>query len=328
MRSPFYIQDFPSIQEMSLTSLKIRIGTRASNLAMTQSLEVKNLLLAQNELDETQVEIVPITTSGDKIQDRSLADIGGKGLFIKELEEALIHNRIDIAIHSAKDVPPVLHEDTTIAAFTKRRDPRDCLISKKFNSIEALPLGALIGTSSARRKSILLRMRPDLKVVNFRGNVDTRLAKINNEEVDASILALCGLQRVAKEHAIKHIIDTQTMLPAGGQGSLMVQVRKQDAEISRIVSNINDANSQICLESERVFLKELEASCSTPVAVYAFEKEGVLHLKTMILDYDGSAVFETSQTTMFELEAGKALAKKAALQTKTEASGLLEKICN
>ncbi len=313
---------------MSSTSLKIRIGTRASNLAMAQSLEVKNLLLAQNQFYEDQIEIVPITTSGDKIQDRNLADIGGKGLFIKELEEALIQNKIDIAIHSAKDVPPLLHEDTKIGAFTKRFDARDCLISKKFNSLKELPQGAIVGTSSARRKAILLRLRPDLKIVNFRGNVDTRLNKIDKNDVDASILALCGLQRLAKESSIKEIIAAETMLPSGGQGSLAIQIRKNDENILNVIKQINDEKSQICLETERVFLKELGASCATPVGVYAWLENGLLNLKTMILDYDGSELFETLQIGKFDIESGTKIAVKAAIETKVEATELLKKICN
>lgn len=312
---------------MSEFSSKIRIGTRASKLARTQSLEVKKLLVQAANISQDQIEIVPITTSGDKIQDRSLADIGGKGLFIKELEEALIQNKVDIAIHSAKDVPPFLHEDTQIYAYTTRLDVRDCLISKKYNSLQELPQGALIGTSSARRKSILLRLRPDLKVVNFRGNVDTRLNKINKDDVDASLLAVCGLERLNKKEVITETINTQTMLPAGGQGALMIQTRKDD-EVSKIVAKINNEESEICLSSERVFLKELEASCSTPVAVYAYKENDKLHLKTMILDYDGSEIFETSQVTDFSLKSGQELAKKAALETKTKAAELLKRICS
>lgn len=318
----------PSHLKMSLTSVKIRIGTRASNLAMAQSLEVKNLILANNQISEQQIEIITFTTSGDKIQDRNLADIGGKGLFIKELEEALVQNRIDIAIHSAKDVPPFLHEDTEIAAFTKRLDARDCLISKKYNSIEDLPKGAVIGTSSARRKSILLRLRPDFQIINFRGNIDTRLNKINSDEVDASILALCGLQRTSREIAIKEIIPVEIMLPSGGQGSLAIQIRKDNSNITKIVQQVNDLESQICLESERAFLKELGASCATPVAVYAWLENNQLNFKTMILDYDGSAVFETLQTGNFDLKSGLEIAIKAAIRTKTEAAELLKKICN
>lgn len=311
---------------MLLTSTKIRIGTRASNLAMAQSLEVKNLILKNTNITENQIEIIAITTSGDKIQDRNLADIGGKGLFIKELEEALLQNKIDIAVHSAKDVPPVISEETIIAAFTTRFDIRDCFISKKFNSLKELPQGAVIGTSSARRKAMLLRLRPDLKIVNFRGNVDTRLRKIENDEVDASIIALCGLRRLAKENSAKEIIDVNTIIPSGGQGALAIQICKNN-DVLKIVNAINDKKSQICLESEREFLKELGASCSTPVAVYAYYENGLLNLRTMILDYDGSEIFETFATSEFKLEDGIGLAKKAALKTKTDAKKLLHKIC-
>lgn len=293
---------------------------------MVQSLEVKNLILKNTNITENQIEVVTFTTSGDKIQDRNLAEIGGKGLFIKELEEALLQNKIDIAVHSAKDVPPIVSEETIIAAFTTRLDVRDCFISKKFNSFKELPQGAVVGTSSARRKSMLLRLRPDLKIVNFRGNVDTRLNKIGKDEVDASILAICGLQRLEKKVA-KEIIATEMMLPAGGQGSLAIQARKNDDGTLKIVSQINDQKTQICLESERSFLRELGASCATPVAVYAYHENDLLNLKTMILDYDGSEIFETFATAEFKLEDGIRLAKTAALKTKTDAKKLLHKIC-
>lgn len=312
---------------MSSNPLKIRIGTRASKLAMVQSTEVKALLIAQNNIPESQIEIVPITTSGDKIQDRNLAEIGGKGLFIKELEEALIKNRIDIAIHSAKDVPPFLHEETKISAFTKRLNPQDCLISKKYNSLKEIPEGSVVGTSSARRKSILLRLRPDLKIINFRGNVDTRLGKIDSEIADASILAVCGLERLGKEKFIKEAISTNAMLPAGGQGSLIIQTRKNDDSISAIVKKINNSEAEICVGSERVFLQELQASCSTPVAVYASIVEDSLILKTMIIDYDGKEIFETSQTGKVTIKSGIELAINASKKTKLEAADLLKRIC-
>ena len=311
---------------MSVTSTKIRIGTRASKLAMVQSLEVKNLLIEQNQITQEQIEIVPITTSGDRIQDRNLADIGGKGLFIKEIEEALVQNKIDIAVHSAKDVPPFLHEETQISAFTKRFSAQDCLISKKFNSLSDLPQGSVVGTSSARRKSILLRLRPDLKIVNFRGNVDTRLDKMGRDEVDASILARCGLQRLGRENFIKEIISTDVMLPAGGQGSLILQTRKNDDKISEIAGKIDDVEARICLMSERVFLQGLQASCSTPVAVYAFIENGMINLRTMILDYDGSEIFETTSSDVAILESAINIALKAAEKTRLEAPDLLDRI--
>jgi hydroxymethylbilane synthase len=317
---------------MSSQAPKIRIGSRTSKLALAQVAEINSLLSLH--IDPNQIEIVPITTSGDKIQDRNLADIGGKGLFIKELEEALIRNKIDIAIHSAKDVPPQLHEETTLAAFSKRLSVNDCFISKKFTSIEELPQGALVGTSSARRKAILLRLRPDLKIVNFRGNVDTRLRKVEAGEVDATILALCGLQRLSRNGKVVcpkgyeegKIIDENIMLPAGGQGALAIQIKKSNQEIFSLLQKINHLETQIALKCERAFLRELGASCSTPVSVYAEIKNDEVVLKTMILDYDGSEIFETTSSCKIDLEAAIALGFAAAQRTKEEAAKLLKKI--
>lgn len=310
---------------MSSTPNKIRIGTRTSNLAIAQVAEVH--LLLDGFLGDRQIEIVPITTSGDKIQDRNLSDIGGKGLFIKELEEALIQNKIDIAIHSTKDVPPVLHESTTLAAFTERLDARDCFLSKKFKSISKLPKGAIVGTSSPRRKANLLRLRPDLKIVNFRGNVNTRLEKIEKSEVDGTILAVCGLERIGKELLIQEVIGKDIFLPSGGQGSLAIQVRKDDKEISQLVKNINHKNTQITVKCERAFLRELGASCATPVAVHALAEGEELVLKTIIFDYDGKEVFATEQNGKADLEKAIALGIKAAKKTKDEAGELLARIC-
>ena len=304
---------------------KIRIGTRTSKLALAQVAEV-HLLLADH-LQNLQIEIVPITTSGDKIQDRNLAEIGGKGLFIKELEEALLQNKIDIAIHSAKDVPPTIDSNTILAAFTQRLDARDCFLSKNFDSIKKLPKGAIVGTSSARRKAILLRMRPDLKIVNFRGNVDTRLAKMERGEVDASILAVCGLERIAKETAIKEVIGQDVMLPSGGQGTLALQIRKADQKIAELLAKINDNETAICVKTERAFLEVLGASCSTPVAAHAWIYNDLINLKTLILDYDGKEIFETKSEAQVTLEDGIKLGIAAAQKTKEEAAKLLNKIC-
>lgn len=310
---------------MPSTPTKIRIGTRTSKLALSQVAEV-HLLLADHS-ENLQIEIVPITTSGDKIQDRNLAEIGGKGLFIKELEEALLQNKIDLAIHSAKDVPPVVHEKTELAAFTERFDARDCFVSKNYKSLKDLPKGAVVGTSSARRKAILLRLRPDLKIINFRGNVDTRLGKIENEEVAASILAVCGLERLAKEKAIKKVLEKTEMLPSGGQGSLAIQIRKDDKKIAELLQKINHEKTEIEVKTERAFLSHLGASCATPVAAHAWVENDKLYLKTMILDYDGSEIFETKSSAKFDLKEGMKLGVTAAEKTKKEAAKLLEKIC-
>lgn len=309
---------------MTVTSNIIRIGTRASKLALAQVDEVTKLL--QSHFPQIQIEVVKITTSGDKIQDRNLADIGGKGLFIKELEEALIQNKIDVAIHSAKDVPPILNETTQIAAFTQRFDVFDCFVSKNFHSLDELPNGAVIGTSSARRKAILLKMRPDLEIVNLRGNVDTRLNKIAQDKIAGSILAVCGLERLGKKNEIKEVISTKKMLPSGGQGALALQVRNSDNESIKIVSAINNLETQICVKTERAFLRELGASCVTPVAVYAHLENNRLNLETLILDYDGSEVFATDSVGDFNLEDGLKLGVAAAVKTKESAAELLKRI--
>lgn len=302
----------------------IRIGTRASSLALAQAKEVKNLLSLHISSD--RIEIVPITTSGDKIQDRNLADIGGKGLFIKELEENLINDKIDIAVHSAKDVPPIIHPETLLAVFTKRIDVRDCFISDKFSSIADLPNASVVGTSSARRKAILLSIRPDLKVVNFRGNVETRLGKVANGDVDASVLAVCGLKRLGKAIDSAKIIDTKTMLPSGGQGALAIQTRKNDSELSQIITKINHLETQICVKSERSFLRNLGASCATPVAVYAQIEANQLKIEFLISDYDGSEIFKSSINCDADLETGIETGKKAAEIVKSQAGELLKRI--
>ncbi len=301
---------------------KIRIGTRTSKLALSQVAEF-HLLLA-DFFPDLKIEIVPITTSGDRIQDRNLADIGGKGLFIKELEEALLQDKIDIAIHSAKDVPPVIHEETEIAAFTSRLDSRDCFISAKFKKLEDLPKGAIVGTSSARRKAILLRKRPDLQIVNFRGNVDTRLRKLEENVVDATILAACGLERLGKEKEVKKVFDKKEMLPAGGQGALAVQIKKSSDSLREVVQKINDSKTMIEVKCERAFLRELGASCSTPVGVHAEIENDKITLRTQLLSFNGSEIFETKSGGKAELEKAIEIGISAAQKVKKDAGKLLQ----
>ncbi|MBL6664818.1 MAG: hydroxymethylbilane synthase [Rickettsiales bacterium] len=312
---------------------KIKIGTRTSKLALAQVDEVIELL--KDGLGDREFEIVPINTTGDKNLSCNLAEIGGKGLFIKELERALVQDKIDLAVHSAKDVPPHLHEETILAAFTKRMDARDCLISKNYKTIEDLPKHALVGTSSPRRKAILLKIRPDLQIVNYRGNVTTRLNRVQEGEVDATILANCGLERLSKGNKscplgydVKNFIEKEVMLPAGGQGSMAIQVKKDNVALYDFVRAANDFKSEIELRCERAFLSELGASCYTPVGVYALQEANLLTLKTIILDYDGSDVYETYSQGKFALDEAIDLGKKAAKKTKEEAKELLKKICS
>jgi hydroxymethylbilane synthase len=307
---------------MSKIHQRIRVGTRASKLAIIQANEIKTLLLSLLPLKEDQIEIIPIATSGDKIQNQSLADIGGKGLFIKEIEEYLIEEKIDIAVHSAKDVPPLIHRSTKISAFTKRKNPCDYFISSRFKSIDELPIGAIVGTSSARRKSILLGMRSDLNIVSFRGNVDTRMEKVLRNEVDASVLAACGLLRLGKSIAEENIIQPEAMLPAAGQGSLILQTRVNDHSICDLSYRINDETTMSCVKIERLFLEKISASCTTPISAYCEYDGKKFRLRTKIFDYDGGDFFGTDETS----QSGAALAMSATEQIRILAAGLIKKL--
>ena len=272
--------------------MEIKIGTRASNLAVAQALEVKRYLLeADNSLNENQISIVKIKTSGDKILDQNLAEIGGKGLFTKEIEEALGDNRIDIAVHSMKDMPAIIPQDFKFQAILPRCKSNDALLSNKYHNIDQLPKGATIGTSSSRRKAILLNLRPDLNIVNFRGNVNTRIRKLQDGQVDATILAYAGLQRVGLEDKISQIIDHKIMLPAVAQGAIGVEVRRGDKNIINLVKKINHQPSEICIKAERAFLENLGGDCTTPMAANCNIIDGKLDLKTLIIAKDGSKQF-------------------------------------
>lgn len=307
---------------------KIRIGTRASRLALLQAEEIKNLLLKTSpDISESNIKIIHFTTSGDKISDRSLAQIGGKGLFVKELEEALLNDKIDVAVHSAKDVPPSCPQGLVLSAFTSRRDVRDAFISAQYSSIDDLPLHAEIGTTSARRKAFLLKMRPDLAVVHFRGNIDTRLRRIERNLVDGAILAVAGLQRSDLQHEIKQIIEPKDMLPSGGQGCLALQTRENDEEIYALIRKINHVDSEIAVSCERAFLSELGASCISPVGAFAEIVSKKLHLKFAIIDFEGEDSYESeSFTDVLTLDSAIELGKKAAKEVKDSARELLERI--
>lgn len=311
---------------------KIKIGSRASKLALIQANEIRDLLIKKANISASQIEIIEITTSGDKIKDISLAEIGGKGLFIKELEENLVEKKIDIAVHSAKDVTPLIHSQTILSAFTKRLDANDYFISKKYQTINDLPLGATVGTSSARRKAILLSIRSDLKINVLRGNVDTRLRKIFEEKFDASVIALCAIQRIGLEIENERIISTNTMIPAVGQGSLAIQIRCDDDICLELSKYINDFESYLCIKAERAFLRELNASCKSPIGVYAAIKDDNFIMKTAIYDIDGSAKYCTDKKTLIDRNSVDAnflinIAKSAAQETIRNAKSILERIC-
>jgi hydroxymethylbilane synthase len=270
----------------------IRIGTRSSQLAIAQASQVKDLLtkkLIEKEIS-ADISIVTFKTTGDKRREQNLSEIGGKGLFTKELEEALIDHEIDVAVHSMKDVPTKIIDGLEIPSILKRSDPRDAFISKKYQSIRQIPQESVIGTSSARRKALLLNIRPDLKIVNFRGNVTTRLEKIAKQEVDGTILAASGLKRIRKDKHISSILSPDFFLPAVAQGAIGVQCRESDEEIKKIIRSINDKITQICIIAERSFLKKMDGSCHSPIASYCSYNRGRLKLVSLISSLDGKTI--------------------------------------
>ena len=250
---------------------RLRLGTRGSPLALAQAREVRaRLAAAHAELEpEAAVEIVVITTTGDTVQDRRLAEIGGKGLFTKEIEEALLDGRIDMAVHSMKDVPTWLPEGLAIAAVLPREDPRDALFSARGDSLAALPEGAVVGTASLRRQAQVLLARPDLKVVPFRGNVQTRLRKLAEGEVDATLLAVAGLNRLGLAERITAVLEPEVMLPAVAQGAIGVETRADDAKTRGFLEALNHRTSALRVAAERACLEVLDGSCRTPIAAFA-----------------------------------------------------------
>jgi len=266
--------------------LKVRIGTRKSKLAMWQTNFVAEKI--KENFPNLDVEIVKITTKGDKILDVPLAKIGGKGLFVKEIEEALLNGDIDLAVHSLKDVPTYFPEGLGLGAITEREDPRDCLVSIKYKSLKDLPKGAVIGTSSLRRKSQILKARPDLIVKDLRGNVDTRLRKLENGEYDAIILAYAGLKRLGLNHKATYIFQPDELIPAVAQGFLGIEIRLNDEKIKSIVDKLNHKESSIRAEAERSFLRKLEGGCQVPLGCYSSINDGKLKIIGFISNLNGT----------------------------------------
>jgi hydroxymethylbilane synthase len=273
---------------------QIRIGTRGSRLAIVQAQEVKTRLVATLDIDPAQIEIVTIVTTGDRIKDRNLTEIGGKGLFTKEIEEALASRSIDLAVHSMKDLPAYLPDGLVIAGLLPREDPRDALVSSVARSVGDLPGGARIGSSSVRRIAQLRMRRADLVFTRFRGNVDTRLKKLKAGEVDATLLACAGLNRLGLTSEITSPIEVQDMLPALAQGAIGVEIRA-DHDLRADINDINDQATEIAVACERAFLQELDGSCKTPIAGYAHISDGRLYFRGETLTPDGSQVFTAAR---------------------------------
>lgn len=273
-----------------MSSPSVRIGTRASPMALRQAELVRDrLAAAHGDFAGGGIELVPIRTTGDRVLTRRLAEIGGKGLFTKEIEEALIDRRIDLAVHSLKDMETVLPAGLAIGCVLPRDDPRDALVSRSGAAIDALPPGAVIGTASLRRRAQLLRRRPDLQVVPMRGNVGTRLAKLDSGEVDALVLALCGLARLGQAAAASQILDPEIMLPAVGQGALAIECRAADETVLQLIAPLRDAATTACVVAERAMLAALDGSCRTPIAGLATLAGDNLHLSGLLLSEDGNA---------------------------------------
>ncbi|HEY6258381.1 MAG TPA: hydroxymethylbilane synthase [Xanthobacteraceae bacterium] len=295
----------------------LRIGTRGSPLALAQARMVRTRLAAAHGVEEARIPLLIIRTTGDMIQDRTLAQAGGKGLFTKEIEEALLADEIDVAVHSAKDMPTVLPDGLTIAAVLPREDARDVFIGRAVKTLRDLPAGAVVGTASLRRQALVKRLRGDLEVVPIRGNVETRLRKLMGGAVDATLLALAGLKRLGLAHAASSIFSVEEFLPAVGQGIVAMETRGRDAATRALLAAVNHAETATALRAERAFLAVLDGSCRTPIAGHATVADGRLRLRGLIAKPDGSAVFEcareglTNEAAALGHEAGSELKDRA-----------------
>jgi hydroxymethylbilane synthase len=288
----------------------IKIGTRGSKLAFAQSSMIGETI--KEEYPEADIELVIIKTKGDKIIDSPLSKIGGKGLFVKELEEALLENRVDIAVHSIKDVPAELPDGLCIPFFPEREDSSDAFLSVKHEKLEDLPEGSKVGTGSLRRSSQLLNKRPGIEIIPIRGNVDTRINKVESGELDAILLAASGLNRLGLSSKIKQLLPPLDFIPAVGQGSLGLEVRTDDAEIRKILEFLNHSETALAVRAERAFLNRLEGGCQVPIGAYAFIEGNRITIHGMVSELDGSRIIRDSLTGSCEEpeKAGEILAAR------------------
>ena len=264
------------------------IGTRGSPLALWQARHVRERLIEEYGLGEGDVDLAVITTSGDRIQDRPLSDVGGKGLFTKEIDEAQLRGDVAVAVHSMKDLPTVLPDGLCIAAVLPRADVRDAFLSPKAASLMELAPGAVVGTSSLRRGAQVKRLRPDLRVVDFRGNVETRLRKLDEGVADATLLAMAGLDRLGLASHAAAVLPVDEMLPAVAQGAIAIVARADDAETRALLAPLNDPETATAVTCERAFLARLDGSCRTPIAGLAKIADGILRFRGLILSPGGA----------------------------------------
>lgn len=295
-----------------VNTVKVVVGTRGSQLALTQTEWVVNQLRICNPQIDFEIKI--IKTKGDLIQNVPLDKIGDKGLFVKEIEQQLLDGEIDLAIHSMKDMPSELDSRLTFTYTPVREDARDVLILKApIQSLEDLPYGATIGTGSKRRKYQLLQVRPDLNIVPIRGNIDTRISKIDSENLDGIVLAAAGLKRIGREAQISYYIPIETVLPAPAQGALAIEIRKGDDQIYNLIRPIEDLVSQMQIEAERAFLDGVEGSCHLPIGAYAEVEKGHMKLTCLLGDEEGiKMIKDTFSRNCTEIEHARALGYEAA----------------
>jgi hydroxymethylbilane synthase len=279
-------------------SAPLRIGTRGSLLALAQANIALELLKTAHPYDPAAQNaiLVTITTTGDRIQDRPLSQVGGKGLFSKEIEQALRNHEIDLAVHSLKDMETSIASDLILAAYLKRDDARDAMLSHKASSLSTLPMGSTVGTCAPRRIAQILYHRPDLVCVPLRGNVDTRIRKLQEGQMDAIILALAGLHRLARENEATYIFPESEMIPAVGQGALTLECRKDDNRIKAYLAPLNHKESELTITAERSLLASLNGSCQTPIGGHAtIQKDGRIRLDAMIASLTGKPIYRTTQ---------------------------------
>ncbi|MDX5357597.1 MAG: hydroxymethylbilane synthase [Rhodobacterales bacterium] len=277
----------------------LRIGTRGSPLALAQAHETRDRLMAAHELPEDAFEIVVIKVTGDRIQDRSLREAGGKGLFTREIEEALLDGSIDIAVHSTKDMPTLQPDGLVLDCYLPREDVRDAFLSDVAGGLADLPSGAVVGSSSLRRRAQLIHRRPDLGVVEFRGNVQTRLQKLRDGVAGATFLAMAGLNRLGLAHLARSAIEPDDMLPAVGQGAIGIERRAEDARVAALLAPIHHAQTGLRLAAERAMLRVLDGSCQTPIAGLALVEDGQIRLRGEVLRPDGSEAIQLDGSAGF-----------------------------
>jgi hydroxymethylbilane synthase len=298
-------------------SSPLRIGTRGSPLALAQAYETRKRLTNALNISEDSFEIVVISTSGDRILDRPLKEVGGKGLFTKEIEQDMLDGKIDIAVHSMKDMPVEQPDGLTLGCYLPREDVRDAFVSSRYKNVNELPSGSKVGTSSLRRKAQLKFSRPDLEVVEFRGNVQTRLKKLKDGVATCTFLAMAGLNRLGLEEVAKSTMNPNEMLPAIAQGAIGIEWREEDEQISDILKKIHHEETGQRLNTERAFLAELDGSCQTPIAGLAIIEGSSLKFTGQVLRTDGSE--SISETAFGDIEDGPRLGREMAQKILSQA---------